>query len=136
DFALDVANARAVQSICRAMDGLPLAIELAAARVRVLSVSEIAARLDRLLSLLRAPGGASRRHATLRATLEWSVQTLGAEEQRAFRMLAVFASGWDLSGAAAVLGLDELDALDRLDALVSRSLVMAMSGDRTNRCRF
>jgi len=137
DFALDDSTARAVQSICRAMDGLPLAIELAAARVRVLTVNEIAARLDRMLALLRAPSGdTSRRHATMRATLEWSVQTLGDEEQRAFRALAVFASGWDLMGAGAVLDLDELDTLDRVDTLVNRSLVIAVSGAHANRYRF
>ena len=136
-FALDASTARAVEEICRAMDGLPLAIELAAARVRMLTVNEIATRLDRLLALLRAPSGStSRRHATMRATLEWSVQALGADEQRAFRTLAVFASGWDLAGAAAVLDLDELDALDRIDGLVSRSLVIAESGVHESRYRF
>jgi non-specific serine/threonine protein kinase len=136
-FALDASTARAVKEICRAMDGLPLAIELAAARVRMLTVNEIATRLDRLLALLRAPSGStSRRHATMRATLEWSVQALGADEQRAFRTLAVFASGWDLAGAAAVLDLDELDALDRIDGLVSRSLVIAESGVHESRYRF
>ena len=137
DFRLDAATAPAVKEICRAMDGLPLAIELAAARVRMLTVNEIAARLDRLSALLRVPGVRSaRRHATLQATLGWSVDALGHEEQRAFRAFSVFAGGWDLAGGAAVLDLDELDALDRIDALVSRSLVVAEANRGDIRYRF
>jgi predicted ATPase len=136
DFALDASTGPAVKEICRAMDGLPLAIELAAARVRVLSVSEIAARLDRLLALLHAPSGATRRHATLRAALKWSVDALIGEERRAFRRFAVFAGGWDLAAAAALLDTDEFGALDLIDALVHRSLVVAETRETETRYRY
>jgi non-specific serine/threonine protein kinase len=137
DFALDPSTAPAVKEICRAMDGLPLAIELAAARVRVLSVNEIAARLDRLMALLRAPSGSmADRHTALHATLEWSVEALSPEEQRAFRALSVFANGWNLAEAEAVLERDEFDALDQIDALVSRSLAITETRAHETRYRF
>jgi predicted ATPase len=137
DFALDTTTAPAVKEICRAVEGLPLAIELAAARVRVLTVQEIAARLDHLLALLRGqPGAFPRRHATLLATLNWSTETLGASERRGFRMLAVFAGGWDLEGAGAVLELDEIGALDLVDALVNHSLVIVEARPSGTRYRY
>ncbi|HET9325194.1 MAG TPA: hypothetical protein VFQ05_00315, partial [Candidatus Eisenbacteria bacterium] len=79
---------------------------------------------------------ASRRHATLRATLEWSVDALGPAARRAFCSLSVFASGWDLPAAAAVLDLDEIEALDAIDGLVHRSLVVAESRGEEARYRY
>src|SRR6185436_16404839 len=137
EFALDDSTAPAVKEICRAMDGLPLAIELAAARIRVLTVQEIAGRLDRLLWLLRSQSTTgSRRHATLRATLEWSEESLGPESRRAFRALSVFAAGWSLPAASAVLGVDQLEAVDAIENLVNRSLVVAEDRGAETRYRY
>lgn len=118
----DVAADQAVVArICRRLDGIPLAIELAAARTRALTVEQIDARLDDRLHLLT---GGSRtglaRHGTLRATIDWSYQLLDPEDREVFATLSVFAGGCTLESAAAVHGGDVLDALDRL---ADRSLV-------------
>ena len=116
----------AVAEICARLDGLPLAIELAAARTRLLSPAAILERLGRRLDLLT--GGtrdAPARQRTLRAAIEWSHDLLADREQRAFTQLAVFAGGWTLEAAEAVAG----DVLDELEALVDRSLVVR-AGDR------
>jgi predicted ATPase/DNA-binding SARP family transcriptional activator len=117
-----------VAGICRALDGLPLAIELAAARTSVLSAEEIAARLAdkfRFLADRRPAGGP--RHRTLRTAIGWSYDLLPADERRVFRELSVFADGFTLAAAAAVCcGGDEAAALDMVDQLVSKSLVVAV----------
>jgi predicted ATPase/class 3 adenylate cyclase len=110
-----------VVAICRRLDGLPLALELAAARVGVLSVRELAARLQRSISVLGAgPRDAPARHATLRATIDWSVRLLTAEERRAFGRFAVFAGGATVEAAEAVTGA----TLDVLDSLVAKQLIV------------
>jgi non-specific serine/threonine protein kinase len=126
-FQLTPHNAAAVGQIVGRLDGLPLAIELAAARVGVLAVEQIAARLDDSVRLL---GGGSRttpnRHQTLRATLEWSHDLLSQPERVLFRRLAAFAGGWDLEAAEAVCPDGEVaseEVLDLLQQLVDKSLV-------------
>ena len=128
-FALVPENARTVAEICRRLDGVPLAIELAAARVTALSVAQICERLDDSLGLLTG-GGRTRtaRQQTLRATMDWSHELLDKPERAVFRRLSVFAGGWALGAAEAVsVGreVEEGDVLDLLSALVDRSLVVA-----------
>ncbi len=127
DFALSAGNAPAVVEICRRLDGIPLAIELAAARVRALPVQTIADRLhDRFRLLTGGPRTALPRQQTLRAALDWSYDLLGDAERELLRHLSVFAGGWTLEAAVAVWpeGADgEWEVLDRLDGLVNRALV-------------
>ena len=126
-FALGPANAGAVVTICRALDGLPLAIELAAAWVRVLSVEQIAARLsDRFRLLTNADRTAPPRQRTLRAAIDWSHDLLTAPEQMLLRRLSVFA-GWSLEMAEQVCSdadLPAIQVLDLLAALADKSLVV------------
>src|SRR5437764_1171529 len=126
DFAVDERNAAAIAEICKRLDGIALAIELAAARVRVLSVDEIRARLDDRFRLLTGGNRAIPRHQTLHATMQWSYDLLTASEQRLFRRLAVFVGGCTLAAARAVSGdtADEYDILERLTALHDKSLLM------------
>ncbi|HYJ32394.1 MAG TPA: hypothetical protein VE326_04180, partial [Candidatus Binatia bacterium] len=106
-------------------------------RAHVLGAREIADRLDRMMGLLRAePGTVSRRHATLRAALDWSVDALPPDAQGPFGALSVFAGGWDLDGAAFVLGCGDLEAVDLLDTLARRSLVTASRGSAGTRYRY
>jgi predicted ATPase/class 3 adenylate cyclase len=109
----------AVHKLCRALDNLPLAIELAAARASVLSPKQIVERLASRLDLLRGGRDADPRQQTLRATIEWSFELLSAEEQQLFGRLAVFGGGCTLGGAERVADAD----LDTLQALVDKSLV-------------
>jgi predicted ATPase/DNA-binding SARP family transcriptional activator len=102
-FALGPQNAASVVTICRSLEGLPLALELAAARVSMLSLEQIAARLDNTLSLLtRGYRGGMRHHQTLEAALEWSYNLLGQAERDLFVRLSVFVGGWTLEAAEAV----------------------------------
>ncbi|MFC5747027.1 AfsR/SARP family transcriptional regulator [Actinomadura rugatobispora] len=122
-FALAAANAAAVAAICRRLDGLPLALELAATRVRALGARELAARLDDRFRLLDggardAPG----RQRTLRAVIDWSHEPLPEPDRRVLRRLAVHADGCTLEAAERVC--DDGDVLDRLAGLVDRSLVV------------
>ncbi|MEU2055919.1 BTAD domain-containing putative transcriptional regulator [Streptomyces bungoensis] len=125
-FRLTAENAAAVAQICFRLDGMPLALELAAARVPVLAPRQIADRLDDVLALLGRSGrrGATRQE-TLLATLEWSHRLLDDEERRVFRRLAVFAGGFSLAAAEEVGADDRLGApvLDVLGRLVDKSLV-------------
>jgi predicted ATPase/class 3 adenylate cyclase len=110
----------AVGDICRRLDGLPLAIELAAARVKVLSAGQILERLEHRLGLLTSgTRDAPARQQTLRATIDWSYHLLRAEERELFARLAIFAGGWTLEAAEAICSAD----VDVLDGLVSKSLV-------------
>ncbi|WP_433274202.1 BTAD domain-containing putative transcriptional regulator [Actinosynnema sp. CS-041913] len=127
-FVLDGVSGPAVVEICRALDGMPLAIELAAARVRSLPVAEVAARLgDRFRLLSRGSRAAAPRHRTLHAVVEWSWDLLDADERALARRLTVFTDGTTLESAAAVCGVPGTDEL--LPSLVDKSLV-EVSGQR------
>jgi predicted ATPase/DNA-binding SARP family transcriptional activator len=114
----------AIRGICERLDGLPLALELAAGRIRLLSPQGILDRLEQALPLLAGgPRDRPERQQTLRAAIDWSYRLLEPEEQRLFRALAVFRGGFDLAAAVALAGRDELDVLDPLSALIEHSLV-------------
>ncbi len=118
-----------VTEICRKLDGIPLAIELAAARVKVLSVAQIHERLaDRFRLLTGGAGGDLARHQTLRATIQWSYDHLADQEKQLFRSLAVFSGGCTLDAATAVSGedRDEYEVLDLMSRLVDKSLVVVL----------
>ncbi len=121
-------NADAVAAVCRRLDGIPLAIELAAARMRVLSVEQIAERLDNRFRLLTGGGRtALPRQQTLRGTLDWSYDLLSQKEQALLRRLSVFAGGWTLEAVEAVCtgdGVDATEILDLMTELVFKSLVL------------
>jgi len=124
-FAIDASNAPAVAQICRRLDGIPLAIELAAARVHVLAPDQIAARLDEAFKVLAASSrSAVPRHRTLRETIDWSHTLLDDAEAALFRRLSVFAGTFSLD---AVEALCHDDVLDVLSALVDKSLVIMES---------
>ncbi|HET8787267.1 MAG TPA: BTAD domain-containing putative transcriptional regulator, partial [Actinomycetes bacterium] len=132
-FTLDAASAPVVAELCRRLDGLPLAIELAASRVRALPVAEIADRLEDRFRLL-AGGGRTLdpRQQTLRATVDWSWDLLEEPDRRLWRRLSVFSGGWTVAAAEEVCGGDGLEAGDVLEGLfrlVDRSLVVAAGGD-------
>lgn len=123
EFTVDTSNARAVATLCTALDGLPLAIELAASRVAVLSPGKLAERLaDRLEILDSGLRATSVRHGSLRATMAWSHDLLAVEERRLFGRLSVFAGGADLAAIEAVCG-DGADVVKPLANLVDLSLV-------------
>jgi predicted ATPase/class 3 adenylate cyclase len=126
-FAVTPRNAPALAEICRRLDGIPLAIELAAARVRALSVEQIAARLDDRFRLLTTGNRTDLpRQQTLRALVDWSYDLLNAPEQALLTRLSVFAGGFGLEAAEAVgagAGIDAGDVMDLLAALVDKSLV-------------
>ncbi|GLI00272.1 BTAD domain-containing putative transcriptional regulator [Phytohabitans aurantiacus] len=128
-FAVTADNAETVATICRRIDGIPLAIELASARVRVLGTTELAERLhDRFAVLTGGPRDAPPRQRTLRAVLDWSWDLLTAAERAVLRRLAVFADGCTLAAAEAVCSGDDVrssQVLDLLARLVDRSLVVA-----------
>jgi non-specific serine/threonine protein kinase len=162
-FSMTERNAAAVAEVCGRLDGLPLAIELAAARVKALTVEQIAARLDDCFRLLTTGSRtALPRHQTLRATLDWSHDLLSEREQVLLRRLAVFAGGWTLDAAEQICGnsrrqaavraarepeplpqplpdsylpIEPGEVLDLLTALVEKSLVLAEHEDGTARFR-
>ncbi len=127
-FKVTTQNAKAVATICQRLDGIPLAVELAAARVKALSVEHIAERLhDRFKLLTGGSRTAMPRHQTLRAALDWSFALLSGQERAMLRRLSVFASGFTLEAAEAVCPGQDLDAADVLDVLthlVEKSLVV------------
>jgi predicted ATPase/DNA-binding SARP family transcriptional activator len=130
DFAVDAANADAVLRICRTLDGLPLAIELAAARLRSLSLAEVAGGLDDRFRLLsRGDRTAQPRHQTLRAVVEWSWDLLDDAERALARRLAVFVGGASREAAERVCGLPAAEVAELLASLADRSLVEAAGED-------
>ncbi len=132
-FRLDADTAPHVLRICRQLDGVPLALELAAARVKTLPVGELAERLeDRFTVLTAGPRTADRRQQTLRATVDWSHRLLSEPEAVLFRRLAVFRGGWTLAAAEDVCTVDSIPAADVygvLARLADRSLIIADHGE-------
>jgi predicted ATPase len=127
-FELTDTNAHAIVQICHRLDGIPLAIELSVARVKMMPVEQVAARLDDRFRLLT---GGSRtalpRHQTLRALIDWSYDLLSEQERILFRRLSVFAGGWTLEAAEAICtgeGLERYDILDLFTQLVNKSLII------------
>ena len=139
EFAVTDDNATTVTEICRRLDGMPLAIELAAARVRALSLDEIVGSLhDRFRLLTGGARTAVRRQQTLRASVDWSHALLTETERILFRRLAVFLGGFDLDAAQAVAGDAEVERyqiLDQLALLVDKSLVVAENASGRTRYR-
>jgi predicted ATPase/class 3 adenylate cyclase len=136
-FALTDDNAPVVADICRRLDGIPLAIELAAARVKVLSIPNLAQRLNERFKILT---GGSRsalpRQKTLSALIDWSYDLLAPQEQLLFTRVAIFAGGFSLDAATAVCageGLDDIDVLNLLSSLTDKSLVVADTGGKQER---
>jgi predicted ATPase len=127
DFTITKANAPAVAEICSRLDGIPLAIELAAARVRLLSVDQIASRLDDRFRLLRGGRRDDLPHQqTLQALIDWSYDLLSEKERIAFRRMGVFAGGRTLEALEAVCsgdGVEEIEVLELLEQLVDKSLI-------------
>ena len=147
-FEVTPRNAIAVAQICRRLDGIPLAIELAAARVRLLTPEQIATRLDDSFRLLTAgPRGALARHQTLRAMIDWSYNLLTDAERLLLQRLSVFAGGWSVEAAEAVcvddpnqrgqgVAIHQGDVLDLMTELVEKSLVLVEDQASKMRCRF
>jgi predicted ATPase/class 3 adenylate cyclase len=147
DFRLTADNAATVAAICRRLDGLPLALELAAARGKLFNPAAILARLSgaQRAAMLQLPPGSGRdipaRHHALGATIAWSYDVLPAQEQRLFRRLGVFVGGWTAAAAAAVcaegpdLG-DDLGMLERLESLLDKSLVTLAAPEAGDELRF
>ncbi len=140
DLVIDTDQAEAVSELCRRLDGLPLAIELAASRVRAYTPVELVANLDERFRLL-VGGRRSRmeRHQTMRGTLDWSYDMCSEVEQAVFDRLSVFPSGFDMAAARAVAahdGVSDLDVVDTVPQLVDRSLLQRVTAsDGTTRYR-
>lgn len=130
---------RTLSELCRRLDGMPLAIELAAARTRSLTPEELLRRLDDRFQLLvrPKPGSAAARQQTLEATIQWSYSLLAASEQATLRRLSVFRGGFDTAAAVAVCAdiSSELDTIDNVGALVDRCLVQVQERFGMGRCR-
>lgn len=127
DFVLTRENARAVAQVCARLDGIPLALELAAARTKVLSVTDLAQRLDNQFSLLVSNQQVPRRQKTLRNLIDWSYDLLPENERILLRRLSIFAGGWTLQATEEICAGDSLDSTEVLDLLihlVDRSLVI------------
>jgi predicted ATPase len=131
EFSLTAGNAMAVAQLCHRLDGMPLAIELAAAKVRVLSVEQIASRLDDRFALLTGGGRtALAQHGTLRATMEWSHDLLSEAEKVLFRRICVFAGSFSLEAAEAVCpgeGIHTTAVLELVTSLLDKSLVQVVA---------
>jgi predicted ATPase/DNA-binding winged helix-turn-helix (wHTH) protein len=145
DFVLDDSNAAVVATICARLDGIPLAIEMAASRLKVLSPAQLAERLVERFRLLGAAGrGTTPRHRTLQAMIDWSYDFLPPEERALLRCLSVFSGGASLAAIQAVAGdgngeaeTDDVDLLDRLTALADKSMVtLDATGDGAASPRF
>jgi len=128
DFSVTAGNAQAVAEICHRLDGVPLALELAAARSRVLTPAAMLARLDRRLThLTGGPRDAPARHQTLRRAIDWSYGLLSDAERRLFRRLAIFVGGFTLDSAASVCDVDAdlgVDVLEGVESLLMQSLLL------------
>jgi predicted ATPase/class 3 adenylate cyclase len=124
-----------VMGLCSRLDGMPLAIELAAARLRSMSLVELAEHLDERFRLLGGLRHDDPRHRTLQAVVDWSFEQLGPAEQSFFSRLSVFAGEFTVGDAEAVAGFDEFQTVDLLDALVDRSLVVRVERDDRSSCR-
>jgi len=139
-FKLTGTNAFAIAQICRRLDGIPLAIELAAARVKGVNVEQIAARLDDRFNLLSTGSRtALQRHQTLRATIDWSYNLLSEKERQLFCRLSVFAGGWTVESASEVCLVvqpEEEDVLNLLLNLADKSLVIVEEQEGETRYRF
>src|SRR6185436_2770854 len=139
DFEVNDSNTATVAAACSRLDGIPLAIELAAARLRSMTLGQLSARLDDALGLLiDGSRTAQPRHRTLRATLEWSHLLLNDQERELFERVAVFAGGWTLEAAEAVCGDEALTAVEVLNTLshvVDKSLVGLVADSLTPRYR-
>ncbi len=130
-FELTADNLPAVATICRRLDGIPLAIELAAARTRLLSPADIAQRLDDRFSLLTGGARTARpRQQTLRALVDWSYDLLDDDERRLFCELSVFRGGFTVAAAGAVHGTDAGDVFELVDRLAEKSLIVPGDGHR------
>ena len=125
NFELTEENAGAVARVCRKLDGIPLAIELATARMGALAVEQVAERLEDTLTLLSSGN---------RTTLQWSYELLSEPERKLFGRLSAFAGGWTLEAAEEVCsgdGIEQEDILDLLSRLVDKSLVVTFTGVET-----
>jgi predicted ATPase/class 3 adenylate cyclase len=130
DFELTEENAATVAQICRRLEGLPLALELAAARVKLLSLDALLARLSDRLSVLGGTGEGSDRQRTLRGTIQWSYELLSPEERALFTRLGVFLGGAHLPIITTVLEADDdLALIDQLGSLIDKSLLRRVDGD-------
>ena len=131
-FMLDAGNAAGVAEICRRLDGIPLALEMAAARLPLLGIEGLLARLDeRLRMLTTGPHTVEARHRTLRNMVDWSHGLLDPADQTVFRRLAIFSGSFSLDAAIAVAGerADDWDIIDALGRLIDKSLVTAETGE-------
>lgn len=132
-------NVVAVVDVCRRLDGIPFAIELAAARVKVLSITDLSKALhERFRVLTGGDRTALPRHKTMRALIDWSYDLLADNEKALLRRLAIFAGGWTLEAASQVCqgdGIEELDVMDLVSSLVDKSLVVAETSGETARYR-
>jgi len=130
DYVIGPGEATAIAEICRRLEGIPLAIELAAARLRVLAPFELARLLGRSLDVLRSSlRDAPLHQRTLRAAIDWSYRLLEPEDRRILRSLSVFAGGFTFDAVATVSGADPFDVLDQLERLVAHHLVRVGSDD-------
>ena len=138
-FVVSDGDVDTITAICARVDGIPLAIELAAARIRSLSPQELLDRLDDRFRLLRGSGrGGMERHQTLRAAVKWSYQLLSDDDQLLFDRLSVFAGGFDLAATEAVCGgggVDEYDVVDLIGELVDKSMLTAERQGSSTRYR-
>jgi predicted ATPase len=135
-FALTEENRAVVSEICRRLDGLPLAIELAAARLRLLSPDALLAQLAERMDLDRGAVDLPSRQRTMRATMDWSYDLLTATERAVFARLAVFSGGWSIEAARAVCEHpNEPDVQETLSGLLEKSLILTTAGDPTSELR-
>ncbi|PZS02642.1 MAG: hypothetical protein DLM69_03850 [Candidatus Chloroheliales bacterium] len=121
-------NATVVRAICEQLDGIPLAIELAAARLRVLSAAQLQAQLADRFAILADRNESDPRHQTIKATIDWSYNLLTPDEQSLFRKLAVFNGGFTLADVAGILSVPETAVLDELTELLDKSLIYQTPG--------